>query len=82
MQVYPVPKLTITIPRQDISSVEGKIKLYKDTLVYLETPSCRLFMTEVQRRLAVKEATENFRAALRLRDSSTFTAIDMDPLYL
>jgi len=82
----PPPKLSIIIPRHEIISVEGRIKLYKDTLVYLETPVCRMVLTEPQRRLAVKEATENFRAALRMRDSGgdarTFTAIDIDPLYL
>lgn len=80
MQVYPIQNLTIAIPRYDIVSVEGRIRVYKDTLVYLETLECRKFMTEVQRRQAVKEATENFRAALRMRDISS--SVYMDPLYL
>ena len=74
-------KLTITIPSDDIISVEDRILLYKKALAYLETPACRQIMSEAMRRRAVKEATENFKAALRMKDGQ-FRPIEYDPLYL
>jgi hypothetical protein len=45
-------------------------------LKYLETAAAKSSMTEVARRAEVKEATDKFREAIRLRDSDGF-----DPLY-
>jgi hypothetical protein len=68
-----IHNLLIQIPSQPTDADYGYWLL---RLKYLETAACKASMTEVARRAEIKEATEKFRAAIRIRDSGGF-----DPLY-
>ena len=68
-----IHNLLIQIPSQPTDADYGYWLL---RLKYLETAECKAAMTEVARRAEIKEATEKFRAAIRIRDSGGF-----DPLY-
>jgi hypothetical protein len=63
------PSLTIKIPQSNIVSIDDLINDIKKQLVYFETPLCREFMPEEHRRLRIKQTTERFREALRVKES-------------
>jgi hypothetical protein len=56
--------LSIRIPKDDIDSINEKIRLTRERLVYLETPNCRKYMLEGERRSLIRYTTEKFRGLL------------------
>jgi len=64
--VFPVQplKMTISIPKENHYEMKNRYHMNKDLLVYLESPNCRKYMTESERRLKLKQATERFRDIL------------------
>ena len=62
--VIPVKCLTISIPKDSAIDIERRYQMNKDLLVYLESPNCRKFMEESERRAKLKMATERFRTVL------------------
>ena len=69
-----IPKLMIQIPQDHMNTIMEMIANLKSALIYLETPSCRSYITEEQRRRDIKEVTEQFRRALFIRDAATFNS--------
>jgi hypothetical protein len=68
MNVYELqPVFKITIPPNDMDLIEERLCLLKKLLVYLETPTCRKFMDEAERREKIKSATEHFRRLLQYK---------------
>jgi hypothetical protein len=63
----------IRIPSEDVSRIEDKLLILKDLLVYLETPSCRKFMEETERRNKIKSVTEHFRRLLQYKTYNYFS---------
>ena len=66
-------KFTIKIQDDNIYIVEDKLRLLKQLLVYLETPECRKFMKEAERREKIKNATQHFRRLLQYKSYDYFT---------
>ena len=57
-------RLTINIPTVSHYDMEIRYRINKELLVYLESPNCRKYMTETERRQKLKLATEQFRNIL------------------
>ena len=57
-------KMTISIPKENHYDMEARYRINKELLVYLESPNCRKYMTESERRQKLKQATERFRNIL------------------
>lgn len=48
----------------------NRLEAIKYMLVYLETPECRAYMNEINRRKKIKKMTELFRNEIKLNDCS------------
>jgi hypothetical protein len=66
------PMLSIRIP-PNTASIEDLIEDIRKQLVYLETPLCRDLMPKEHRLLRVKQVTERFREALRIKQNLKMT---------
>ena len=64
--VFPMKalNLTINIPKASHYDMENRYHMNKQLLVYLESPNCRKYMTELERREKLKVVTERFRNIL------------------
>ena len=63
----------IKIPEENVYIVEDKLRILKQLLVYLETPACRKFMGEADRRKKIKNTTEHFRRLIQYKSYDCFT---------
>ena len=56
--------LSIRIPKDNIDNINDDIRRVRERLIYLETPNCRKYMLESERRKLIRHTTEKFRALL------------------
>jgi hypothetical protein len=64
--------LTISIPKVNHYDMQSRYHINKELLVYLESPTCRKYMTESERRVKLKSATERFRNILLYKTFNPF----------